>query len=351
MPVAEPIGDVVGSQLREVVAAMAEVAQTLAVLHSRGISHRDVKKENLFRYHGQFVLGDFGVADYPDKAAITLERERIGPAFYIAPEMLNGAGKADGTKADVYSFAKTLWVLATGQNHPLPGEMSRQTEALRLSTYSQDPRAAQLNSLIESCTRTSAADRPDMRQVATELRSWLSPVAPSLESSPLDLSSVADIVRSLNLKQHQATESQYAAQEKIRQRGIRIRSRFHPALNEIREALVSAGFSVGSLSIENYNYGFELSATVARNVLPGEVDLRIKGLINPENDLMRVMVQYTATAYGHSIIELWKDECEFLEGGTGEEIAIEQLISGLRANLATCAARVTAMAMAESDDD
>ena len=55
-------------------------------------------------------------------AEILTEPDRIvGPANFVAYEMMTSADSADPYRADVYSLAKTLWVLATGQLGLLPG--------------------------------------------------------------------------------------------------------------------------------------------------------------------------------------------------------------------------------------
>src|SRR5262249_24709755 len=51
MPVAEPLRHALGANpsVDEVLAAIADLADVLEELHARGIGHRDVKPENLFR--------------------------------------------------------------------------------------------------------------------------------------------------------------------------------------------------------------------------------------------------------------------------------------------------------------
>jgi Serine/threonine protein kinase len=50
------------AELREVVAAIRQVAATLAALADRGVSHRDIKPANLLHYQGRPVVADFGIA-------------------------------------------------------------------------------------------------------------------------------------------------------------------------------------------------------------------------------------------------------------------------------------------------
>jgi serine/threonine protein kinase len=109
-----------GSELPAVVAAFASYGRTLADLASDGVSHRDVKPDNLFRLDVSWVIGDFGLVDYPGKPAVTTPGRRLGPLFFMAPEMLANPDTADGNLADVYSLAKSLWAVAT-ENRYAPG--------------------------------------------------------------------------------------------------------------------------------------------------------------------------------------------------------------------------------------
>ena len=121
MPIATPLSESLktGLALDAIVEAVATFAETLADLAAKGISHRDIKPGNLYEYDGRWVIGDFGIADYPDKEALTTSGRKLGPLYFMPSEMLENPDTADGSKADVFSLAKTLWTLATGQNYPL----------------------------------------------------------------------------------------------------------------------------------------------------------------------------------------------------------------------------------------
>ncbi len=189
--IAEPIkGALRRETLDVVVAAIASIAETLSALHAEGISHRDIKPSNLFRLNGEWVIGDFGLADFPEKGDQTVTGEKIGPAFYIAPEMLNQAKSADGREADVYSIAKTFWVLATGQAYPLPGPQPLGYVNQKIRGILGHGRATTLDLLIARATSQNPKERPTMDEINRELRAWLR--APTSEDGPVpDIGEIA----------------------------------------------------------------------------------------------------------------------------------------------------------------
>lgn len=158
------------------VEAVRTISLTLTQIHSEGAAHRDIKPDNLFYLDGIAVIGDFGLVDYPEKKPLTEKSERLGPMFYIAPEMMINTDQCDPKLADVYSLAKTLWVLATGQHYPLPGELRMDTTQARMSTYVQNSRAEALDYLLEQATRHDPVKRPSMGEFTAELTAWLTPI-------------------------------------------------------------------------------------------------------------------------------------------------------------------------------
>lgn len=123
MPVAQPIeGYSNGKSFEIAVQAILEIGRILTTLHERGISHRDIKPANILVKNDRFYLADFGLVDYPGKSDLTSTGERIGARWTIAPEMERNASKADGKSADVYSLAKTLWILLTGRKDGFEGQ-------------------------------------------------------------------------------------------------------------------------------------------------------------------------------------------------------------------------------------
>jgi serine/threonine protein kinase len=153
-----------------VIGAMASVAEVLARLAGDGIGHRDIKPDNLFRLNDEWVVGDFGLVAYPEKEPITIQGRRLGPLDYMAPEMRANADKAQPGPADVWSLAKTVWVLLADTDLPLPGSHNLSIPAHSLRVRIQWPRIDEVDLLLERCTQIVPEERLSMSEVASELR-------------------------------------------------------------------------------------------------------------------------------------------------------------------------------------
>ena len=90
------------------------VASGLASVHARGISHNDIKLENILldRFYVPRVA-DFGLADIGRGA---------GTKAYKAPEHFNKSCKFDAIKADAWSFGILCFRLLENR-HPLNDEI------------------------------------------------------------------------------------------------------------------------------------------------------------------------------------------------------------------------------------
>jgi serine/threonine protein kinase len=150
-----------------------ELASTLADLNRHhGVTHRDIKPDNLFWLEGHAMVGDFGIAHHVDNAALTDAGNKAGPWGYIAPEALNNGGVDNWAPADVYSLAKSLWKFATGDPYPPQGTLlvfERHNCLHRVGGKA----AFKLARLLEVCTAHNPHDRPSMRVLRDELQCWL----------------------------------------------------------------------------------------------------------------------------------------------------------------------------------
>jgi serine/threonine protein kinase len=87
MEIGTPIKQAFGHNpsVEEVIIAIADIAGTLAMLAQEGIYHRDIKPDNLFRLGDEWAVGDFGLASFPNKEALTEDGRRLGPGLRLWP--------------------------------------------------------------------------------------------------------------------------------------------------------------------------------------------------------------------------------------------------------------------------
>ena len=182
MPVAQSLSKYVFKDINSKITAFLQLTKTLESLHKQDITHRDIKPDNLYFYNGNFVFSDFGLTDFPHKTAKTSKKERIGPWLTIAPEMERDSNHADYKAADIYSFAKTLWIILTNDYNCFEGQYSYTTEYMDLSKYIKTRNEydnslkiylAPLHELLFKCTSNKPEERLNAKEIVNYLNAWL----------------------------------------------------------------------------------------------------------------------------------------------------------------------------------
>jgi serine/threonine protein kinase len=182
MPVAAPIMAIFKNcrkdsrhKVRAAILGIRQVARTLANLHAQNISHRDIKPDNIYWHNGRFTIGDFGLVELPDsQEELTQSNRPIGATFTIAPEMKRYPKLADGRKADVYSLAKTLWMLLTGDGMGFEGKYDWRDEQHALANYGElkELHLVGIEELLQVATSNDPDARPSMREFDKALAEW-----------------------------------------------------------------------------------------------------------------------------------------------------------------------------------
>ena len=124
LPGVDPIGSGDGADvLRDAPAdpvrflrTAARLAEIVASIHERGITHRDIRPENLRLRDGDVVLAGFGNAVTFDEQAsgfASLDQLPDRPS-YISPEQTGRMNRPVDYRTDLYSLGATLHALAVG---------------------------------------------------------------------------------------------------------------------------------------------------------------------------------------------------------------------------------------------
>lgn len=157
-----------------------QIADALALLHSHGVVHRDVKPANMLLSEAadssiQAKLADFGLARLPntDRDAMpvsTAEGTRLGTPSYMPPEQWDDARSAEGA-ADIYSLGCSLYQMLSG-HLPFAGPSDAQLRRQHILAEpaplpSRIPNAVQL--LVAKMLAKPAPRRPSAGEVASLL--------------------------------------------------------------------------------------------------------------------------------------------------------------------------------------
>jgi hypothetical protein len=174
MPIAQPINKYFEEKrtILDIVNCIISLANTLADLHAKNIVHRDIKPNNIYYFNGRFCLADFGLVDYPEKENLTKIGEQIGAKATIAPEMKRDSKNADGKKADVYSLAKTLWMLLTNNTYGFEGIYNPTSKLMGLKNYFKDEHLVELNKILVDATQDNPDLRPTMKELSQQLTNY-----------------------------------------------------------------------------------------------------------------------------------------------------------------------------------
>ncbi len=172
-----------------------EIAEAFAVIHGRGIVHRDVKPSNILirpaAHAGESpraTLADFGIASLVGATRVTRADTVIGTAAYLSPEQARGMPA--GPASDVYALGLVLLEALTG-SRPFGSRTPHEALAARLVTAPEIP--AQIPSawreVLQRMTSIEPSERPDAAGLIAALRTLsgvtVPPPAPTKPASSL----------------------------------------------------------------------------------------------------------------------------------------------------------------------
>jgi eukaryotic-like serine/threonine-protein kinase len=192
---------IIAKQPLEILGALSiaiQIADAIALAHSRGIIHRDLKPTNIIvNDQGQVKVLDFGLAkmitpELTENRELEKEMTEIGVPYgtmgYGSPEQ--AAGERVDHRTDIFSLGVLLYEMVTGQQ-PFKGR--NRIEVLHAVTEHEPDPISDLNPLVppqlEAVIERSLAKRPrdryqSMAQMGEELKSLLRELSHDTGSTP-----------------------------------------------------------------------------------------------------------------------------------------------------------------------
>ncbi len=182
----------------ETVALGIDVSRALMICADNGVIHRDIKPDNIFiNDHGDFKLGDFGIARRLEKTSAFMSRK--GTYNYMAPEVYRA--EKYGANCDIYSLGLVMYrFLNRGRLPFLPPAPQQLTPADREKALMHrltggripvpcdaDPALAGI--VLKACEYDPAKRYPTAEALCRDLMQYktlYSGVAPRPETAPED---------------------------------------------------------------------------------------------------------------------------------------------------------------------
>lgn len=174
-----------GKPDNEIFEIFIKICEGLELLHNIDITHRDIKPANMLVIDNKPVLSDFGLANFPQKENISSPNEPIGAKWTIAPEMQRISNQSEYKRADIYSLAKSLWILITGEEKGFEGQYIGNSNIglsnfvdLKVNTtiiggvwYYHS--LVLLDKLLADSTSNNPQERPTIHQFIRKLKYWI----------------------------------------------------------------------------------------------------------------------------------------------------------------------------------
>ncbi|WP_225824697.1 serine/threonine-protein kinase [Streptomyces naphthomycinicus] len=142
---------------------LAALAEGLAAVHAHGVTHRDLKPQNVILAAQGPQLIDFGIARAAGHTALTGTGFAPGTPGYTAPEVL--LRNEVGPPADVFALGATLAFAATGRAPFGTGDPHGVSYRAVHEPVDLAGAAPELAALIEACVAKDPAARPGLGEV------------------------------------------------------------------------------------------------------------------------------------------------------------------------------------------
>ncbi len=182
MPLGRTISEVFSNEkidLYSKIQYFIDIAKGIKSIHELDYCHRDIKPNNILIVEDKIKLADFGLVWHPSFEPRTHNDEKVGPTETIAPEMReNNPELKHSSKADIYSFVKTIWMLILGRKRAFVDQYSYETKdylncSMEIFRHDGIRTFSRLNDLIMRGTEYLPVNRPSIDEVIKELESFV----------------------------------------------------------------------------------------------------------------------------------------------------------------------------------
>jgi len=154
----------------KIIIYFSKITYSLSLLHEKNIYHRDIKPDNLLVLDEIPLLADFGLVRFPEKDDLTGIKEVLGPKWTMAPEVRRCDDGIEWEAADIYSLAKTLWIIITKIAKGFDGQYNKKS-TLSISNFIKGWFLEPLEELLEKATDNNPKNRPSSAIFYNELLS------------------------------------------------------------------------------------------------------------------------------------------------------------------------------------
>ncbi|KAG8903407.1 hypothetical protein FRB99_003337 [Tulasnella sp. 403] len=143
---------------------LSEAAESLAYLHERELTHRNIKAQNILLRNDRAVLCDI----IPSDLALLLVAKRIRET-HPSPELR--LSNFPTPQSDVFAFGFTIYEVLEGTNPPVEytNDTSGLIKTILRADRSMESTLTSVWGVAESCWRTEAEERPPMSSVCEKL--------------------------------------------------------------------------------------------------------------------------------------------------------------------------------------